>query len=622
LILEKLLDDLLHLRLEVTQEATRILENYRESFSDNRLNYSASNLAHYVALRRHDLRDLQLRLAEVGLSSLGRSESHVLANLDVVIRLLAKVVGENVDAAIAGDDSQSFSKGRDLLAHNAAALFGLPPTDRSVRIMVTLPTEAAFDFNLVKGLLLRGMNCARINCAHDDEAIWAKLIKNIRRGERETGMRCKILMDLAGHKIRTGPIQPAPPVIHLKAKRDLYGQLVAPFHILLGKAGSDKSTQSSYGNAQRSDYQIIHIPDDFHEQLTLADRIYFGDCRHKTRFFEVAERATPDYWLCHGFSSTYLHAETQFSWRRTNADGKFEVLGEFPLAPFSGKFSSIRVENGDHLLLSRGDELGCPAVYGVNGQIMTPARIGCSCDAVFAALRPGQPVWIDDGKLGAVVESVTGDGAMLKVTEAGQGGVVVRSDKGLNFPETEIDLPALSDKDYRDLDFVCSHADLIGFSFVRSPEDMAVLIGELQSRGRHDLPIIAKIETKAAVENLPWIILSTMVRHPLGIMIARGDLAVELGSVKMSEIQEEILWLCESSHVPVIWATQVLETLAKKGRTSRPEITDAAMSVRAECVMLNKGPYILDAVRVLGDILKRMDAHQYKKTPQLRALEW
>jgi pyruvate kinase len=620
--LKELLEDLLCLRLEVTQEAARILDDYRESFSNGRLSYSAVNLAHYVALRRRDLCSLQKRLAEAGLSSLGRSESHVLVNLDVVIRLLAKVVGENVDAAIADDDSQAFSKGRDLLAHNTAALFGQPPADRSVRIMVTLPTEAAFDYQLVKGLLLRGMNCARINCAHDDETIWAKLLENIRRAERETGLRCKILMDLAGHKIRTGPIQPAPPVIHLKVKRDLYGQLVAPFHLLLGKLGSGNSAQSPYGDVQRSDYRIIHIPDNFHEQLTLGDRMYFGDCRHKTRFFEVVEKATPDYWLCHGFSSTYLHAETQFSWRRTNADGKFEVLGEFPLAPFSGKFSSIHVENGDHLLLSRGDELGCPAVYGVNGQIMTPARIGCSCDAVFAALRPDQPVWIDDGKLGAVVESITDDGAMLKVIEAGQGGVVIRSDKGLNFPETDIDLPALSDKDLQDLDFVCRHADMIGFSFVRSPEDMAVLINELKRRGRYDLPIIAKIETKAAVENLPWIILSTMERHPLGIMIARGDLAVELGSVKMSEIQEEILWLCESSHVPVIWATQVLETLAKKGRTSRPEITDAAMSVRAECVMLNKGPYILDAIRVLGDILQRMDAHQYKKTPQLKALEW
>jgi pyruvate kinase len=621
--LKALLEDLLALRLEVMREAENMLFRYGDCFSGGRPSYSAVNLAHYVALRRRDLCVLQKRLAEAGLSSLGRSESHVLANLDVVIRLLARVVGENVDALIADEGGGSFAKGRDLLAHNTAALFGPPPDDRSVRIMVTLPTEAAFDFQLVKGLLLRGMNCARINCAHDDETIWAKLLENVRRAERETGLPCKILMDLAGHKIRTGPIQPAPPVIHLKVKRDLYGQLVAPFHVLLGKLGPGNAGKPSYGgDMQRSDYRILHIPDNFHEQLTLGDRMYFGDCRHKTRFFEVVEKATPDYWLCHGFSSTYLHAETQFSWRRANAAGKFDVLGEFPLAPFSGKFSSIHVENGDHLLLSRGDELGCPAVYGVNGQILTPASIGCSCEAVFAALRPGQPVWIDDGRLGAVVESVTDDGAMLKVIEAGQGGVVIRSDKGLNFPETDIDLPALSDKDLADLDFVCRHADLIGFSFVRSPGDMAILIDELKRRGRYDLPIIAKIETKAAVENLPWIILSAMERHPLGIMIARGDLAVELGSVKMSEIQEEILWLCESSHVPVVWATQVLETLAKKGRTSRPEITDAAMSVRAECVMLNKGPYILDAIRVLGDILQRMDAHQYKKTPQLRALEW
>jgi pyruvate kinase len=74
--------------------------------------------------------------------------------------------------------------------------------------------------------------------------------------------------------------------------------------------------------------------------------------------------------------------------------------------------------------------------------------------------------------------------------------------------------------------------------------------------------------------------------------------------------------------VPVIWATQVLETLAKRGAKSRPEITDAAMSVRAECVMLNKGDYILDALRVLGNILSRMEAHQHKKAARLRALHW
>jgi len=79
-------------------------------------------------------------------------------------------------------------------------------------------------------------------------------------------------------------------------------------------------------------------------------------------------------------------------------------------------------------------------------------------------------------------------------------------------------------------------------------------------------------------------------------MIARGDLLVEIGYERLAEVQEEILWLCEAAHVPVIWATQVLEGLAQKGLPSRAEITDAAMGVRAECVMLNKGPHIIEAV--------------------------
>ena len=103
-------------------------------------------------------------------------------------------------------------------------------------------------------------------------------------------------------------------------------------------------------------------------------------------------------------------------------------------------------------------------------------------------------------------------------------------------------------------------------------------------------------------------------------MIARGDLAVECGFERLAEVQEEILWLCEAAHVPVIWATQVLETLAKQGLPSRAEVTDAAMAHRAECVMLNKGPYVVQAVQALDDILRRMHGHQAKKTPMLREL--
>jgi pyruvate kinase len=116
------------------------------------------------------------------------------------------------------------------------------------------------------------------------------------------------------------------------------------------------------------------------------------------------------------------------------------------------------------------------------------------------------------------------------------------------------------------------------------------------------------------------LLLAAMRHFPVGVMIARGDLAVECGYERMAEVQEEMLWMCEAAHLPVIWATQVLDQLARSGQPSRAEITDAAMAERAECVMLNKGPHILEAVRTLSDIATRMQAHQQKKRSLLRRL--
>ena len=103
-------------------------------------------------------------------------------------------------------------------------------------------------------------------------------------------------------------------------------------------------------------------------------------------------------------------------------------------------------------------------------------------------------------------------------------------------------------------------------------------------------------------------------------MIARGDLAIEIGFTRLAEMQEEILWIGEAAQTPVIWATQVLENLVKTGAPSRGEMTDAAMAARAECVMLNKGPHLLQAIAELDRLLQRMDDNMHKKTPQMRRL--
>jgi pyruvate kinase len=238
-------------------------------------------------------------------------------------------------------------------------------------------------------------------------------------------------------------------------------------------------------------------------------------------------------------------------------------------------------------------------------------------------LAIGERVYIDDGQIGARVVELVDEGAVLEIFQAPAKGKKIRSDKGLNFPDTEFTVMPLTEKDRQDLDFAAQHADMIGYSFVQAREDVALLLDELSQRLPADrqLPaLVLKIETKQAVRNLPSLIVQAASKVPVAVMIARGDLAIELGFQRMAEMQEEILWLCEAAHVPVIWATQVLETLAKEGLPTRAEVTDAAMANRAECVMLNKGPHIVLAVAMLDNVLARMTGHQHKKTPQLRAL--
>ena len=242
------------------------------------------------------------------------------------------------------------------------------------------------------------------------------------------------------------------------------------------------------------------------------------------------------------------------------------------------------------------------------------------------AARGGRPaptrhqVTIDEGRIRLVAEEVSERPALLRVTRVESKGRL-RTGKGLNFPDTALRLDPLTRKDLADLDLVAREADIVGYSFVQSAADMAHLQEELTRRQPARIPAIAaKIETALAVQNLPEIIVQGAGSQPLAAMIARGDLAVEIGFSRLAEIQEEILWLCEAAHVPVIWATQVLDTYVRRGTHSRAEMTDAAMAERAECVMLNKGPYILDAVSILDDVLGRMEAHQSKKTSRLRAL--
>jgi pyruvate kinase len=246
----------------------------------------------------------------------------------------------------------------------------------------------------------------------------------------------------------------------------------------------------------------------------------------------------------------------------------------------------------------------------------------CDPGDVLDHLAVGTEVAFDDGKLSGVVQSVAAGAVTITVQRTQLRGFKMKPERGLTFPRADLKLDPLTANDLSDLDFVARHADMIGFSFVQSADDIALMQDELAKR-RADwqrLGIVAKVETALAVRNLPEIIVRAAGRQPFGVMIARGDLAVAIGFERLAEMQEEILWLCEAAHVPVIWATQVLEEMVKSGLPTRGEMTDAAMAVRAECVMLNKGPNVGDAITALRGLQHRMMERQSKKTARLRAL--
>ena len=579
---------------------------------------SASNLAAYIALRRHDLRPVQDRLATLGLSSLGRCEGHVMAALEAVIHALKQMTGTRVSRQRIAGVALAMTRDQLLLHRHTNRLFGAPSANRWTRFMVTLPTEAATDYGFVRELLERGMNCARINCAHDTRPAWRAMVRNIRRAERETGRPCRILMDLGGPKLRTGAVQSGKPLLRIRVRHDALGHALQPVAVILD--GSGQAGHAALDGKTASAPARIAVERAWLDRLRPGDAVEFVDLRGRERHLVVAKRLSETECLTRASRGAWIDETTVLTCRPRRADnlpGATTVVGSIAMPPLD-----ILLEHDDVLLLTREPLPGQPKQVNRRGRTIAPAHISCSEPKVFAALRIGHHVWIDDGKIGAVVETLDERGAWLRVTHARPGGDGIGPGKGLNFPDSEIPLPALSKSDLADLDFASKHADIIGFSFVHSAADMDGLVLALAGRGRPNLGIIAKIETRAAVKSLPEIIIHGAGSHPFGVMIARGDLAVEIGYERLAEIQEEILWVCEAAHVPVVWATQVLEGLVKRGRPSRAEISDAAMAERAECVMLNKGPYLFQALSVLDSVVARMHHHQRKKTAQFRALHW
>jgi len=440
---------------------------------------AAKNLLHYLTLRNEDIRQLQDELHIAGLSSLASSESHIHSQLQSILQRLGKEYSKDELKSC----NYSFSKKE--ISNKSKLLFGEKPDADIPYIMVTFDSSFAENYAIIKTLLQNGMNVARINCAHDEEATWSRMIQLLKKACRYTGLNCKIYMDLAGPKIRT--------------------------RIL--------SRGSKKGKVKVKEGELI--------------------------------------------------------WLSENVDG----------------FSK------DDIVISANEP------------------------GIIINLKKNDRVYIDDGIIKGVIEKKKKDKAAMRVIRVSSKKKQIKEGKGINFPDSEFPVPSLTDFDKECLPFMCEYADLIGYSFVRYPTDLSNLEAEMKRHSSKPPLVILKIETPEAVKNLPGLLFQGMSLEVFGAMIARGDLAVEVGFERMGEIQEEMLWICEAAHVPVVWATQVLESLNKSGIATRSEITDASHAALAECVMINKGDHTVEVIETLQNILHRIGRHHIKKRFSFRPLD-
>jgi pyruvate kinase len=554
----------------------------------------ATNLLHYVALRATDLRPLQARLTARGLAPLVNAGPAVLPTLDTLVAALTALAGRPTPApARLPVDS-------DPVAAHADALFGPPPEGRRCRIMVTAPAEAATDPAFLRALSDAGLDCLRVNCARDAAPAWAATIDHLRAAVRESGRPCRVLMDLTGPKLRTAEIVGAPAVLRLRPDRETR----TPARLWVTDAEVPAPAPVPVQG-------VLPLPAAWRAHLQPGEKLRLTDARGRARTLRVVEVLRGGA-LVEARRRVHLAAGVvlRHARRAVPADAPRDTtLGPLPEAP-----CGLALTAGDALEITRDTRVGRAA---------TPescAFVGCTLPEALAAVRVGEPVSLDDGKFRARVEAVATDRVRIRLEHVRGGTQKLRAGRGINLPESPSAVPALTERDHADLPFVAAHADLVALSFVNAPEDVLALQA-LLTAGAGPAPIVTlKIETRRAVSDFPALLLAALRQPVCGVLIARGDLAVECGFDRLAEIQEELLRLCEAAHVPVVWATQVLETLAQAGVATRAEIADVALGRRADCIMLNKGPHIVEAVRLLDALLRRLEQREPGRRPALPPL--
>ncbi|KAL0400618.1 UNVERIFIED_CONTAM: Plastidial pyruvate kinase, chloroplastic [Sesamum latifolium] len=564
---ESLLDKLkavqLHILAMEQWNASRIKTCHR--------NYSASttNLLHYLALKCLDIEQIKEELSSIGLLTLETVNPHVLSSLSACIQML---IGSRSDSLLSQTSSSEGlpvhkNLGNEILdlgitsmmkkvSSNRDLLLGTLQGQKMAHIMVTVGQEVVENDTHITDLVNSGATTFRINCAHGNPELWSKIIRTVKRCSQLLEKPCRILMDLAGPKLRTGRLKDGPCVVKISPKRNAFGTVVRPSKVWLVPQGAGPPSP--------------HLSPDI-----------------------------------------TLYVDGQEFLNKLEEKGRKSSVGFVVDVPPAEQFVRLRV--GDLLIISRdsSDEQDT-SPNSANGTHKTT----CPSGYLFDSVKPGEPISFDDGKIWGVIKGTSISEIVVTITHAGLKGTKLGSEKSINIPESDIRYEGLTSKDLRDLDFVAAHADMVGISFVRDVRDIVVLRQELAKRKCSKLGIVLKIETKGGFEKLPLLVLEAMKSpNPLGVMIARGDLAVECGGRSL-QIYRKRLFLSAVLHMyQSFWQHRFWSHLSRLGCLAEQKLQMQPMEgvvhvvnccffgYRVSCVMLNKGKHVVKAVSTLDTIL-------------------
>ena len=273
------------------------------------------------------------------------------------------------------------------------------------------------------------------------------------------------------------------------------------------------------------------------------------------------------------------------------------------------KIRTTRVAEVDGIVLETGRTL---LITNDETIVGTPDRIGTTYEPLPRDAKPGDTILLDDGNLELRVKECAGNGVHCEIVHGG----VLKSNKGMNLPGVALSIPALTEKDRADLAFGLSlGVDFVALSFVRRAEDLREAKGLIRTLGG-DAPVIAKIEKREAIDNLP-----SILEEADGVMVARGDLGVELSTEEVPTLQKRIIAMANAAGKPVITATQMLESMIERARPTRAEASDVANAILdgTDAVMLSaetaSGHFPVESVETMARIADYTEENDVFQTP-------